>query len=305
MRQIGSLAKERDAERFSAYLVTQGIATHVEQDAQDWAIWVRDENNVEQARSLLDEFRVDPHDRRYQGAEREAEQIRRATVQQRLAAQKNLIPMRGRWGIVTNQRAPLTLTLIVLSVLVTLLGRFGKAQEGFGGIINDQLDFVSTKDLKASPGDPLASIRKGELWRNITPIFIHLEPIHLIFNMIWLYQLGRLIESLRGTVRFAILVLAVAILSCLSQAIAPSDWGGTPFFGGMSGVVYGLFGYIWMKSLFDTQPGFYLSQSTVIIMLAWLFLCMTPAIPNVANVAHVVGLIAGMALGFIPTLFRS
>jgi GlpG protein len=122
--------------------------------------------------------------------------------------------------------------------------------------------------------------------------------------MIWFFQLGRMIEALRGTVRLAIFILLIAVLSCVAQAIAPSAWGGTPRFGGMSGVVYGLFGYAWMKSIFDTQPGFYLGQSTVIIMLGWLFLCMTPAIPNVANVAHVVGLIAGIATGYLPTLLK-
>ncbi len=304
MRQIGSLPKERDAQRFAAYLVTQGITTQVEPDTHDWAIWVRDENNVQQARELLEQFRVDPNDRRYQGAERQAEAIRREAAQQRVAAQKNVIEMRGRWGVVAGQRIPLTMTLIALSVLVTFFGEFGKATKGFGRTINEQLFFVGAADYVASQGNPLASVSKGELWRAVTPIFIHLTVIHLAFNMIWFFQLGRMIETLRGTARLAIFILLIAALSSLAQAIAPSDWGGTPRFGGMSGVVYGLFGYAWMKSLFDTQPGFQLGQSTVIVMLGWLFLCMTPAIPDVANVAHVVGLVVGIAAGYLPTLLK-
>ena len=67
-------------------------------------------------------------------------------------------------------------------------------------------------------------------------------------------------------------------------------------------MVYGLFGYAWMKSIFDPQPGFHLSQVTVIILMAWLVLCMTPAIGNIANVAHVVGLVVGAAFGYLPIL---
>ena len=51
--------------------------------------------------------------------------------------------------------------------------------------------------------------------------------------------------------------------------------GGTPEFGGMSGVVYGLFGYVWIKSMFCRNRDFTCPQVTVIIMIIWLFLCMT------------------------------
>lgn len=329
MRQIGRLLQEREAQRFAAFLVTLGIDSHTEQESDDWAIWVRDENRLEEARKEFDNFRYDPNNSRYQGAEREAESIRRKAVQQRLDAQKNVVEMRGRWKSThASQRVPLTATLIALSVLVTLFGGFGEAEEGFGGTINQELSFVSDadfdeskdkdieeskdkdveeskdKDVKKPKGNPLASVGKGELWRTITPIFIHLEVLHLAFNMIMFYQFGRLLESLRGTARFAIAVLSIAIISNLAQAVFPESLGGNPFFGGMSGVVYGLFGYAWMKSIFDPTPGFMLSQVTVIVLIGWLLLCMTPAIGNVANVAHVVGLAVGAAFGFLPALFR-
>ncbi len=304
MRQIGSLAKERDAQRFSAYLITQDIATHIEHDADNWAIWVRDENNVDQARQLLEQFRIDPTDGRYQGAEREADTIRREAVQQRIAAQKNMIEMRGRWKGIATQRIPLTMTMIALSILVTLFGEFGHATKGFGGTINNQLYFVSRADFVASGGNPLASLAKGELWRAITPIFIHLEVLHLAFDMIMFYQFSRLVETMQGTARLGIFILLIAVLSNVAQAIAPPAWGGSPIFGGMSGVVYGLFGYTWVRSMFHSPPGFSLGQSTVIIMLGWLFLCMTPAISNVANAAHVVGLITGAAIAYVPLMLR-
>jgi len=306
MRRIGSIPQERDAQRLAAHLVTLGIDSHAEQDGDSWAIWVRDENRIAEAREAMEEFRADPHDGRYQGAEREAESIRREARRRRQEARKNVIEMRGHWRPIGVQRGPLTATLIALSILVTLVGGFGKARKGIGGTINQQLSFVGFRDYQSSGSNPLASVAKGEAWRVVTPIFIHLSVIHLVFNMIMFFQFGRLVESLRGTAWFAIAVLVIAIISNFAQATAPDTLPealrGSPFFGGMSGVVYGLFGYTWMKSLFDPQPQLYLSPVTVIILVGWLFLCMTPAIGNVANVAHIVGLVVGAAFGYLPIL---
>ena len=130
----------------------------------------------------------------------------------------------------------------------------------------------------ASNKNPLASLAKGELWRAVTPIFIHLDWLHIVFNMIMFFQFGALIESLKGTVRLGGLILVIAVISNVAQAVGPEAWGGHHAFGGMSGVVYGLFGYVWVKSTFCPEPGFSTSQGTVIILIGWLFLCMTPAI---------------------------
>jgi GlpG protein len=79
--------------------------------------------------------------------------------------------------------------------------------------------------------------------------------------------------------------------------------------GGMSGVVYGLFGFYWMKATYDPGSGLYMPPSTVIIMVGWLLFCMFPGIeqigmPNVANWAHGVGLLVGIAAGLLPTRKR-
>ena len=47
MRQIGTLPNENNASRFAAYLITQGIAAHSEQDGEEWAVWVRDEDDMD------------------------------------------------------------------------------------------------------------------------------------------------------------------------------------------------------------------------------------------------------------------
>jgi GlpG protein len=73
----------------------------------------------------------------------------------------------------------------------------------------------------------------------------------------------------------------------------------------MSGVLYGLFGYIWMKSRYEPQSGFMISSNTVIWMVGWFFLCLTGYLGNIANVVHGAGLVVGMIVGRFPSLWRS
>jgi GlpG protein len=75
-----------------------------------------------------------------------------------------------------------------------------------------------------------------------------------------------------------------------------------PVFGGMSGVIYGLLGYVWIRGKFDPASGLYLHSYNVMMMLIWFFACLFNLIPNVANAAHAVGLVVGMAWGYLSSL---
>ena len=86
-------------------------------------------------------------------------------------------------------------------------------------------------------------LKQGEIWRPVTPIFMHFGIIHILFNMMWLKELGTMIEFKNGSLKMLLMVLIIAVVSNVGQ-----DYYKGPYFGGMSGVVYGLFGYIWMKS---------------------------------------------------------
>src|SRR4029079_18280365 len=122
--------------------------------------------------------------------------------------------------------------------------------------------------------------------------------IHLLFNMGWLTALGSMIEVRRSTLTLAALVLVVAVLSNLSEYAYMDRYLEKYYlFGGMSGVVYGLFGYVWMKSLYHPELGMNLHPSSVNIMLIWLVLCMTGALGPIANAAHTGGLVTGIVLG--------
>jgi GlpG protein len=111
----------------------------------------------------------------------------------------------------------------------------------------------------------------------------------------WMFQLGSLIEDRKGALTLVILVLVSAVPSNVLQFF---DSG--PLFGGMSGVVYALIGYAWMKGKFQPEEGMYLDRSSIVIAMVWLVLCMTPLLGDIANTAHVVGLVIGLAFGAAP-----
>lgn len=146
--------------------------------------------------------------------------------------------------------------------------------------------------------DPLADIKRGQVWRLVTPMFPHFGPMHIIFNMMWLWQFGVVLEMRFRSRRFLGLVLAVAALSCLAEGL----WTGHTNFGGMSGVNYGLFGFLLLRGKLHPSPEFVMNQQTIGLMLVWLVVCYTGIIGPVANTAHLVGFLAGGAIGAVNAL---
>ena len=143
----------------------------------------------------------------------------------------------------------------------------------------------------------LQDIEQGEVWRLFTPALMHANLIHIFFNMTWLRYLGTLIEIRRGTLRLAVLFLVSAAVSNYGQYQWMEKMDDVGPFLGMSGVVYALFGYIWMKGLYQPEQRMAVHPNNVSIMIAWLFLCMTGWLGPIANAAHVVGLAVGLAAG--------
>ena len=316
MRQIGTFETAEAAQRFTAYLLTQNIAASAEAEGTAWAIWVRNEDQLSQAKEAFDHFREAPNDARYSGVEAKAAQIQRADEQRRKQARKNVVEMRGQWkdagaGGSAFKQAPLTCVLIGLSLFVAFLTRLGE-----GGLTPAQsfLNFceISTIDGQTFvPRDGFAQIKQGQIWRLVTPIFLHFGLMHLAFNMFLLFSFGRRIEARYGTWRMGLMVLVMAVASNVSQYY----WEASPVFGGMSGVVYGLLGFLWMKMLYDPGSGMWIHPFTLMFALVMLFVNMAaevppfdqylgPALGRIANTAHFVGLAAGMAIAVIPIAFR-
>ena len=299
MRQAGTIPDQSHARLFSDYLLAKGIAARVTEEAEGFAVWIIDEEKVTESRRELDEFLRDPDNPQYVQVAKGANDIRREEKRKRQEYQRNLVDVRGRWSKATVGRCPITIGLIAISVVLSFWSGFGKNWDLTKWLYIAEVTLLG--DGTAMWYGLTAIYEKGQVWRLVTPIFVHVGgPLHLIFNMYWTYQFGTLIESRRGPWRHLGLVLLVAIASNLSQYA----WAG-PFFGGMSGVVYGQFGYLWMKSKFDRVAAISLPPRLVQFFLIWLVVCMTGLLGPIANTAHFVGLFTGMAIGYAPVLIRN
>jgi GlpG protein len=141
-----------------------------------------------------------------------------------------------------------------------------------------------------------------QYWRLLTPIFLHFSLLHIVFNMLWVWDLGRRVELVQGRVRLLLVVVVIGVVSNIVQARAQ-----TALFGGMSGVDYGLLGYCWIWGWLRRDPVLQVPMPVMIAMLAVLLLSMTGIMSllgagAIANAAHLGGLAAGLVLGLATVL---
>ncbi|MCR8924246.1 rhomboid family intramembrane serine protease [Dasania sp. GY-MA-18] len=192
---------------------------------------------------------------------------------------------------------PVTLIAIALSVLGYLLVRFDTqlglaAQFTFFAIVRDGAAYSFT-------------LPKDQLWRLLTPMFLHFSLLHIVFNMLWLWDLGRRVEMIQGSIKLLGLIVLVAMGSNLAQAMV----AGAAIFGGMSGVIYGLLGYGWLWSVLVPHKSMHIPHAIVVFMLLWLVLCLMGftrllGLGDVANAAHVGGLLIGLLIGAAAALIE-
>lgn len=182
-----------------------------------------------------------------------------------------------------------TLILIAICVGVALLTWIGDADQ-----VRALLMITSGREGQ------LSEVMSGQWWRLLTPAIVHFGFIHLLFNMMWLKSLGSIIEYTRGRTFFIALTISSALFSNLLQW-----WFKGPLFGGMSGVVYALLGFLWMAKEFNTEEEFSLPKQDVLMMIGWFVLCLTGLLGPIANFAHAGGLAIGMAVGIGAGIYKS
>ena len=183
--------------------------------------------------------------------------------------------------------SPVNTLLIVGSVLVTLYTAWGQDTEKL-------LPFVISLSPAASP-KAWAEVLHGEAWRLFTPMFLHYSVQHLGFNMLGMVNLGRPLEKVCGSRAYVALCLVLALLTNVGEYLI----NGEPNFGGMSGVLYGLFGYIWMRGRCDPTFVLQMPTETIVIALVWFVACFTGKLGPIANAAHSIGLIVGAVWGVV------
>lgn len=291
MRIIGKIDNETLAGRFSRYLHSQQVAHELEESDGAWDVWIFSEDDLDTATELLKAFALDPQQPKYlqppplpEGAA--AAITGKAEPRSRTNEKPTFATPRGA--------GPMTLGIIGICLLVHLLKNGGYE----AAVLRDLFMTAVTSDgnfLKWTPGLP--ELHDGQYWRVLTPAIVHADWLHLLLNMFWLLDLGSHIERQRGWKFLGAFVVVTAIISNYGQYVLFN-----PAFCGMSGVLYGLLGYVWMRSKYDPASGLQIQPQALVMMLIWFGLCLVGIIPNVANGAHAVGLAVGTLWGILASL---
>ncbi len=195
------------------------------------------------------------------------------------------------------QQAPITFSIMMVCIIVAMLTGFGQ-----GGpllrilLIIDPLAIMdlaqlSVKQLIAIP------INSGEIWRYISPDFLHFSFSHLSFNLVLFWFLGGQLEQHLGKTTYVLVFLMTSVVSNTAQLIASG-----PIFGGISGVVYALVGFCWVYKRKHNQLDF--PEALIVVSAVWLVMGFTPlfewlGIGRMANTAHLTGLVSGMLLALL------
>ncbi len=285
MRKLCQAEDRAHAQHIVDGLCVEGIEATVRGDEADPSVWVIEHEALASARMWM----------QIRGGETPgtfaAEAARLRKAQQRDAedhAQRH-VDLEGRWRGVSTGLAPITVGLIAGSVIIALMGYLSlEGENTMWSLTIDHYDALV----------PLQRVREGEVWRLLTPMFLHFGIFHLVFNMMWVWQLGPQVESNHGSLFFAALVIVSEVAGNLGQYAVSG-----PAFGGMSGVVYALFGFVWMSAQYDRRHRYAISDVNAVLIMVWFVLCATGMLGPIANVGHAGGLIVGLCFG-LPAYLR-
>ncbi|MGL6430174.1 MULTISPECIES: rhomboid family intramembrane serine protease GlpG [Aeromonas] len=275
MIQLLVLGDARMAQALVDYLATLGISCELTQSELGVSVWLADERRLAQAQQEVKRFLSEPNHPRYMEASWQSGH-----------ADARIDYSKGMTDPVTDflhQAGPLTLVVIIACLAIYALDAIGLP-------IFDELAFHPT----------LAQFTDWQAWRYVTPAFIHFSVLHLVFNLLWWWYLGGQIEQRLGSGKLFILLIVGAALPNIAEFFASG-----PRFGGLSGVVYALLGYSWLRTRLQPDCGLAMPPALMGFMLVWLVLGFLDMLGTpTANMAHLVGLLVGLAQGWLDRHHR-
>ena len=279
--QVLRLPLSVDLSGFVALLKRLQVPHRVSEEAGEQVLWAPD-NIAEDVRTLYQRFPAgDP--------------------EHELPVVERPVPM-ARPGLVRQLRdSPATAIILLLCVLVAVVTQLGDNLSTLSGLTFVDYTIRGQYIQFAPLSETLAS---GQWWRLFTPMLIHFGFLHIAMNGMWFWELGRRIEMRQGSINLIGLSLLFSLVSNFAQYL----FGGPSLFGGLSGVLYGLLGHIWIYQMMAPNPMYNLPRGVLVMMLIWLALCMSGLVSmigfgQIANAAHVGGLVIGCLTGLLGGLW--
>ena len=258
----------RPAQAFVDYMATRGVTLRIEHDS-GYTLWLDDESQLNVVENELNLFIRDPNHVRYQAASWQSGTTDSGIQYQHTSLMAN----------VRDRAGPLTLLIMAACILVFILMQ----------IFGDEavMRVLSWPDVD----------QHLELWRWFSHALLHFSMLHILFNLMWFWYLGGAVEKRLGSGKLLVIALISALLSGWMQA----KFSGV-LFGGLSGVVYALMGYSWLRGERDPESGIELQRGLMAFAVLWLLVGYFGWFGlSIANAAHVTGLLVGLAMAFVDT----
>jgi len=269
---------ELDLRGLSRFLSVRGIAHRVSPTASGQQLAILDPLDIAFVTALMDVF---------VGREQDEAGLEQAQRQDLLPRLKRGIP-----------QSPVTSLLVLLCALGTLV----VSLEPF----NPLIAWLSFQEFGPAGQVPLLeSLAQGQVWRLISPAFLHFGLMHLLMDALLLWYLGRRLELLLGSAQYLLFVLVTGVVANLAQYLA-SPLG---LFGGISGVDYAFVGLIGVLQWRAHDRLVLVAKQLLIMLVVWLLLCMSGLIDllingKIANAAHLGGILAGAVFGQVYLWWR-
>ena len=270
MLMITSFTNPRVAQAFVDYMATQGVILTIQQHTQT-DVWLADESQAGRVNEELARFLENPGDPRYLAASWQSGPTGSGLHYRRFPF----------FATVRERAGPFTLLLMAACIVVFIIMN----------VVGDQSVMIAL----AWPYDPSLEF---DVWRYFTHALMHFSVMHILFNLLWWWYLGGIVEKRLGSGK----LIVITIISALLSGYVQHKFSG-PWFGGLSGVVYALMGYVWLRGERDPESGIYLQRGLITFALIWLIAGWFDLFGmSIANGAHVTGLVVGLAMAFADTL---
>ena len=255
-------------------LRSRAIAHHITEESGKLVVWTRSEPDAQLVQDCFDAW---------QSGELQV-------PDSALVSAPAMLPIKSIIQNLLNAAwtAPVTVTVLMISLIVALVSSAGADTVAIRAMF-----FPDLNRNGVSLSDPMVWLRM------ITPAFLHFGLIHLVFNSLWLWYFGRMMEPILKPGRYALVLIWMALACNLAQFLCSDATN----FGGLSGVVYGQIGFVWLWQSVLPRSRLRLPPAMIMVFLAALILMEVLASSYIASAAHAGGLVSGMLAGVLLALW--
>ena len=270
MKQLLVINDARLAQSLADYLSSRGMHCELTQSEVGITVWLADESRSGEAEPEVKRFLKEPYHPRYAEASWQS-----GTPNSRIDYSAGHHSLTAHFLM---QAGPVTLLVMALCTCLYVLQLIG---------LNLYASLSFHQDVSQLSG--------WQIWRFVTPAFLHFSALHLIFNLMWWWYLAGLLERQLGSSKLLTLLLVGAVIPNLLEFLLSG-----PDFGGLSAVVNTLVGYCWIVGRMKPEGEVKLQDGIFIFMVVWLAIGFSGLLGNnLANAAHLSGLAIGLLHGWL------